>query len=286
MLAKYQSLQGHHSKAIMVKEYDKFGIGNFYKKYIISTTLQEFVQKSIDAARSSDILHVHSRSDLVHDLRKAFGNSKKIIVHYHGTDVRGIKNQKLPHRSKLSDIAVRGIFTYRRIKDAALFKKRIHSKAQKLADGIIVSTPDLMSIVPNAVHLPNPIDIEHFSPNGTAKLNRALTIDTEAIDIQLTLSYCRKNGVDFDIDVYNRIQNPIMYSEMPSFLKKYGIYIDVRYIDGILLQNLSKTALEALACGLNVIDYRLQRLRGLPSENDPYNVIGQLDSVYSSVIGK
>lgn len=285
ILAKYQTLRGHQSNALMVKEYDKFGIGKFYREYIVSTTLQEFVQKSIDEARSSDILHIHSRSELVHEFRKVFGKSKKIIIHYHGTDIRGIKNQKLPHRSRLSDIAVRGIFTYRRIKEAALFKKRIHSQAQALADAIVVSTPDLMSKVQNAVHIPNPIDIEHFAPNGTVKMDKAITIDTEAIDIKLTLDHCKKNGLDFDIDVYNRIQNPIMYSDMPSFLKRYGLYIDIRYVDGILLENLSKTALEALACGLNVIDYRMKRLQGLPSENAPGNVIHQLDSIYSNVMG-
>ncbi len=281
ILAKYQTLRGDQSHVLMVKEYDKFGISKFYREYIISTTLQEFLQKSIDEARSSDILHIHSRSDLVHEFRKVFGKSKKIVVHYHGTDVRGIKNQRLPHRSRLSDIAVRGIFTYRKIKAAALFKKRIHSKAQMLADAVVVSTPDLLSRVQNAVYVPNPIDTGHFAPNGIVKMDTALTIDTEAIDINLTLNHCKKNGLDFDIDVYNRIQNPIMYSDMPSFLKKYGTYIDIRYVDGILLENLSKTALEALACGLDVIDYRIKRLRGLPTENEPVNVVNKLDSIYS-----
>jgi hypothetical protein len=96
------------------------------------------------------------------EARNVFGNSKKIIVHYHGTDVRGIKNQKESHRSKMRtpDIAVRGI---RRIKDAALFKKRIHLKAQESPDAVVVSTPDLLSIVPKVVHVPNPIDTEHFA---------------------------------------------------------------------------------------------------------------------------
>ncbi len=280
VLAKYQTLKGHQSNAIMVKEYDKFGIGKFYSRYIISTTLQEFVQRSIEEARASDILHVHSRSDLVQNLRKVFGDSKRIFLHYHGTDIRGIKNQKLPHRSRVSDLAIRGIFTYRRIRNVALFKNRMHSKAQELADRVIVSTPDLLTIVPDSVHIPNPIDKEHFAPNGAVNNNKALTFDTEAIDVKLTLDHCKKKGLDLDIDVYNRIQNPIMYSDMPSFLKKYGLYIDIRYVDGILLENLSKTALEALACGLEVIDYRMKRIQGLPSENVPVNVVGQLDSIY------
>ena len=110
VLAKYQRLQGHNSKAIMVREYDKYGIGKFYKQYAIDATLQDFGQKSIDEGHSADILHVHSRSDMVFKFRKEFGNSKKIILQYHGTDIRGIKKQKLPHRSKLSDLAVRDIY--------------------------------------------------------------------------------------------------------------------------------------------------------------------------------
>ncbi len=60
---------------------------------------------------------------MVFKMREKYGNSKKIILQYHGTDIRGIKKQKLPHRSKLSDLAVRGIFTYRRVRDAILIKK-------------------------------------------------------------------------------------------------------------------------------------------------------------------
>ncbi len=284
VLAKYQRSQGHDSKAIMVREYDKYGIGKFYDQYAIDATLQDFGQKSLDEAHSADILHVHSRSDMVFKFREEFRNSKRIILQYHGTDIRGIKKQKLPHRSKVSDLAVRGIFTYRRVRDVILFKKRIHSKAQGLADAVIVSTPDLLPLVSKAIYLPNPIDTDHFSPNKSSsrpERAQALTMDTEATDIQLTLSYCKRHNVKLDIDVYNRIRDPIMYGEMPAFLKKYGLYIDVRYVDGKILENLSKTALEALACGLDVLDYKLNHRHGLPEEYNPVNVTSRLETIYS-----
>jgi len=284
VLAKYQRLQGHDSKAIMVREYDKYGIRRFYTDYVIVATLEDFVQKSIDEAHSADILHIHSRSDMVLKFRKKFGNSKKIIIQYHGTDIRGIKKQKLPHRSKLSDLAVRGIFTYRRVRDAILITKRIHSNAQRLADTVIVSTPDLLPLVSKAIYLPNPIDTDHFTPDKSSprpERAQALTMDTEATDIQLTLSYCKRHNVKLDIDVYNRIRDPIMYGEMPAFLKKYGLYIDVRYVDGKILENLSKTALEALACGLDVLDYKLNHRHGLPEEYNPVNVTSRLETIYS-----
>jgi hypothetical protein len=285
VLAKYQRLQGHNSKAIMVREYDKYGIGKFYNQYAIDATLQDFGQKSLDEAHSADILHVHSRSDMVFKFRKEFGNSKKIILQYHGTDIRGIKKQKLPHRSKISDFAVRGIFTYRRLRDAILIKKRIHSKAQHLADAVIVSTPDLLPLVSKAIYLPNPIDTDHFTPANISSSGperaQALAMDTEATDIQLTLNYCKKHNVKLDIDVYNRIRDPIMYGEMPAFLKKYGLYVDVRFVDGKILDNLSKTALEALACGLDILDYKLNHRHGLPAEYDPMNVTPRLETIYS-----
>ena len=285
VLAKYQRLNGHESKAIMVREYDKYGIGKFYNQYVIDATLDDFDQKSVDEAHSADILHIHSRSDMVFKFREKYGNSKKIILQYHGTDIRGIKKQKLPHRSKLSDLAVRGIFTYRRVRDSILIKKRIHSKAQRLADAVIVSTPDLLPLVSNAILLPNPIDTDHFTPDKISspkvETPQALTMNTEATDTQLTLSYCKKHNVNLDIDVYNRIRDPIMYGDMPAFLKKYGVYVDVRFVDGKILENLSKTALEALACGLDVLDYKLNRRHGLPVEYDPTNVTSRLETIYS-----
>jgi glycosyltransferase involved in cell wall biosynthesis len=281
VLAKYQRLHGHVSRAIMVREYDKYGIGRFYNEYVIEATLEDFVEKSIFESRSADILHIHSRSDLVFKFREEFGNSKRIILQYHGTDIRGIKRQKLPHRSKLSDLAVRGIFTYRRVRDAILIKKRIHSQAQRLADAVIVSTPDLLPLVNNAIYVPNPIDTDHFRPEkSSSKPGKALTMDTEATDIRLTLNYCKKQNVELDIDVYNRIRDPIMYGDMPAFLKKYGLYVDVRYVDGKILENLSKTALEALACGLDVLDYKLNRRHGLPVEYNPMNVTSHLETIY------
>lgn len=284
VLAKYQRLQGQDSSAIMVREYDKYGIGRFYKQYVTDVTLEDFVQRSLDKARYADIIHIHSRSDMVFKFRKEFGNTKKIILQYHGTDIRGIKKQKLPHRSKLSDLAVRCIFTYRRVKNALLLKNRIHSSAQSLTDAVIVSTPDLLPLVSNAIYLPNPIDTDHFTPDKVPSKNkrtRALTMDTEAIDIRLTLSYCKKHNVNSEIDVYNRIQDPIMYGDMPAFLKKYELYVDIRYVDGKILENLSKTALEALACGLDVLDYKLNRRHGLPDEYAPLNVISRLETIYA-----
>ena len=283
-LAKYQQqVQGHEAKVIMIGNYNKYGISEFYKQYILNAALEEFTEKCIEKAKSADILHIHSRIDILLKLRQKFGNSKKIILHYHGTDIRGLKKQKLPHRSQLSDLAIRSIMMYRRIRDKVLFRKRMHIKAQRMADTVIVSTPDLLQVVAKGIHLPNPVDTDHFKPDSISKNEQkeALTIDTEVTDIQWALDYCKRHNISLNIEVYNRIKDPIVYKDMPEFLRRYKTYVDIRFVNKTILQNLSKTALEALACGLKVLDYQLKYRQGLPREHDPINVTSQLSNIYS-----
>jgi len=283
-LAKYQQeLQKNDAKVIMIGNYNKYGIIDFYKQYIVNVTLEEFTEKCIEKAKSADIIHIHSRIDILLKLRQKFGRSKKIILHYHGTDIRGLKKQKLPHRSRLSDLAVGSILMYRRIRDKILFRRRMHINAQRMADTIIVSTPDLLELVPKGIHLPNPVDTDHFKPDSISKNEQkeALTIDTEVTDIQWALDYCKRHNIPLNIEVYNRIKDPIIYKDMPDFLRRYKIYVDIRYVNVNILENLSKTALEALACGLKVLDYQLKYRQGLPREHDPINVISRLSTIYS-----
>jgi hypothetical protein len=67
---------------------------------------------------------------------------------------------------------------------------------------------------------------------------------------------------------------------MPNFLGQYTDYVDIKYVNETILQALSKTGLEALACGLSVLDYKLNRRHGLPDEYAPINVVSRLESVY------
>jgi glycosyltransferase involved in cell wall biosynthesis len=290
ILAKYQRLQGHESKVLKIKDQDKYGISSFYKNYIcFLSPAEDIIKQALKEAADSELVHIHSSEDMLFILRNKFGTSKKIILHYHGTDLRGINKQKLPHRSWVSDIAVKSIYEYRRIKDILLSssKKKKNLRAQRLADAVIVSTPDLLQFCTkhDAVYLPNPVDIEHFKPDIIKKntLKEAITMDTEVTDINWAISYCKKKDIDLEIEVCQRMQRPIMYAEMPSFLNQYKIYIDIRYVNKRLLENLSKTALEALACGLRVLDYKLNYLSGLPSEHNPANVVSNLFKIYSNI---
>jgi glycosyltransferase involved in cell wall biosynthesis len=298
ILAKYQQqIQGHNSKVIKFDRYDKFGFYEFYKGYVNNASTEEqFLKYILDEAKHADIIHIHTRADMVLKLRNKFGKSKKIILHYHGTDIRGLNKQKLPHRSRLSDAAISLILKYRKTRDKLLLKKKIHYRAQTLADAVIVSTSDLLQYIStkNAVrkiYLPNPIDLDVFKPDvkmpsasefGMKK--NAVTMDNEVTDIPWALEYLKKNNIDLDITVHDRIKQPLMYKELPNFLKQYDTYVDIRYVNKKIITALSKTALEALACGLDVLDYQLKFRNGLPEEHTPSKVISSLSKIYDAEI--
>lgn len=275
--SKYQRMQGHDAKVIWNKDVaDKYGIYDFYKDYLINLTYGKFTETCLQEGETADVIHVHGYIDILFELRKKFHRQKKIILHYHGTDIRGLKRQELPHRSLLSDTAIKLKMLYR--------KKVGHARAQKLADVVCVSTPDLLPLVIGGIHIPIPIDTEHFSPrNSKGELKDAFTINSEVTNIKRALDLCKKNQINLNIEVIDRTKNPIMYSDIPDFIRGYRTYVDIRYVNDIVLENLSSTALQSLACGLSVLDYKLQFRRALPSEHDAVKVASQLSKIYSDL---
>lgn len=276
--SKYQQMQGHDVKVIWNKDVaDKYGIYDFYKDYLINVTYGKFTETCIEEGETADVIHVHGYIDILFALRKEFHRQKKIILHYHGTDIRGLKKQQLPHRSLLSDTMIKLKMFYR--------NKIGHVRAQKLADAVCVSTSDLLPLVRSGIHIPIPIDTEHFSPKNNSKgeLKDAFTINSEVTNIQRALDLCKKNQINLNIEVIDRTKNPILYADIPDFIRGYMTYVDIRYVNDIVLENLSSTALQSLACGLSVLDYKLQFRRGLPSEHDAVNVASQLSKIYSDL---
>jgi glycosyltransferase involved in cell wall biosynthesis len=230
-------LQGYESKVIQRSKYDKFGIYRFYKDYVSTVTSEEaFLKYSFEEAKSADIIHIHAIEQILLKLRTKFEKPRKtIILHYHGTDIRGSKKRKLPHRSWISDMLIRSRYTYRRLRKNELLEKRIRSKAQMLADFVIISTPDLRQYLEKSVtgiYLPNPVDIDHFKPDNkiiaesnNSHLNQnkkeALTIDNEILNIKQALDYLKYNNINLNVEVHDRMKCPIMHSDMPNFPKGY-----------------------------------------------------------------
>ena len=276
--SKFQQTMGHESKVIWNKDVgDKYGIYDYYKDYIINVSHAEFTERCLREGMNADVIHVHGYIDILFKLHKKFHKSKKFILHYHGTDIRGLNRQMLPHRSRLSDTVIRLKRLYR--------KKIGHSKAQRLADAVCVSTPDLLPLVRNGIHIPIPIDTYLFKPanNSIVELKEAFTVNSEVTNIQWALDYCKKNGINLNIEVFDRTKNPIMYKDIPDFIRRYKTYVDIRYVNDTVLENLSSTALQSLASGLKVLDYKLQFRQGLPPEHNAFNVVSQLSGIYKDL---
>lgn len=265
---------------IKIASVDKYGINHFYEDYMFFVTSEEFVAKSIERAEHADVIHVHSMIDIVISLRKKFGRSKKIILHYHGSEIRG-SHQPVERSTSQSNLPY-ALFLKGKMRARKLLRNRRHLKAQRLADAVIVSTPDLLQWVTNCTYLPNPVDIDLFKPHTICeKKKNAVTVKTEVTDPRWALDYCKNNNINLDIEVYDRTQSPIMYADMPNFLRQYTVYVDIKYVNETVLQALSKTGLEALACGLKVLNYRLEYRQGLPVEHDPKKVVSILSKIYS-----
>lgn len=285
VLAKYQSKQGHSSHVIISKP-DKFGIYDFYKKFVISVLEKEFQETCLTAAGAADVVHIHSRIDMVDLIRSRLGKEKKIILHYHGTDIRGLRGLNLPHESLVGDLAFAARGTARKLRDGVI-GPFVHDRAQKLSDVIFVSTPDLSKLVPKSLYFPNPADTEHFTPTGTIagrkKEPYALMFETEITDTKLAIQHSTKKNLPCGLKIHDRTREPIKYADMPAFLRKYQMYADFRFVNGTILENLSKTALEALSCGVPVIDYKLDIITRLPAENNPNVVAEKLAAIYKAI---
>ena len=279
ILAKFQQMNGNESKVIRVKNADKYGIDEFYKEYGLFVTTEELVYKSIEEARRADVIHIHSLPEMVINIRNTYGESKVIILHYHGTDIRGFSGDN----SRV--FSLRNILKPKNIV-GKIRKRRLHIKAQRLADRVIVSTPDLIRLVKGSIFLPNPIDTDHFNKKmikeRSGDVYEGVLVNSEVTNVELAMNYCRHKKINLNINIYDRTKNPIYYKDVPNFLKKYDVYIDLRFVDRKLLKNLSKTALEALACGLRVLNYNLEFVDNLPSEHCPTNVVTLLSSIYSN----
>jgi len=278
ILAKFQQINGNESKVIRVKNADKYGIDEFYKKYGLFVAPEELVYKSIEEARRADVIHIHSLPEMVINIRNIYRGSKIIILHYHGTDIRGFSENNSRTFNLRNILRPKNIF--RKIR-----KRRLHIKAQRLADRVIVSTPDLIQLVKGSIFLPNPIDTDHFNKKlikqRSPDVYEGILVNSEVTNIELAMNYCKHKKINVNIDIYDRTKNPICYKDIPNFLKKYDVYIDLRFVNRKLLKNLSKTALEALACGLRVLNYNLEYVDNLPSEHYPTNVVTILSSIYS-----
>lgn len=231
------------SLVVMRKAFDRFGVTTYGQTWNCGPKI--FTIKCLWLARKFDVIHVHDFDKIVPWLKRLYHN-KPIILHYHGTRIRNRWKEREQFWSK--------------------------------ADAILVSTPDLLKDAPkHAIFIPNPVDTDLFTLKNHRPKNTALYIvkHQEGEDLKWPLNIAE--NLNLRVHIHDRVTNPIPHLKLPQFLNDFEYYIDRNYVP-----SLSKTALEALACGLKVIDYNRELVRELPEQHEPQNVTPQLYKLYNT----
>lgn len=255
--------------SILSYYYSKLNKGNsiifYHKKNNFTDTISRYykgqsflrfrnlLSKSIIESSNYDIIHIHGAEHLV-PIFKLLG--KKVVLHYHGSDIR------TPKRSK--------------------DKKRIFSRS--LADLIIYNDKALKPKIITFKNvkkrfLPNPIDTELFKKQDCKKED-GISYISASLDKEKTTKAI-KQIMDVKIIETDKVQIP--YPLMPKIFSKYETYIDIKITEkGEILEEFSTAALQALACGCKVY-HNGKFVIDFPNEHSPENVIEKLNSYYLEI---
>jgi hypothetical protein len=214
-----------------------------------------FTLKCLLTARRFDIIHVHYFDRILPYLKLLFPR-KPVVMHYHGDDIRN--------------------------------KWKLKSRYWRKANAILFSTLDLQEdeTPKHAMYLANPVDTEIFHSCANApELGTAFHVFYNADE--LAERYAQKHDLRLTIHDW-RTEGRIPHLRLPEILCSYEYYIDARRGENLALLRvpLSKTALEALACGLKVITWDGRVVHGLPLDNHPERVAKRVFAIYLSLLGR
>lgn len=189
--------------------------------------------------RKFDIIHIHDFDKLLPWLSRLY--SKPLILHYHGSRIKGQWRQR--------------------------------QRYWKHASKILYSTLDLKqgNTPARAIYLPNPIDTNMFHRLPIWKRRHSALSMNKDLDRARATELAEQHGLILTVQTCN-----VPHQKMSGLLNQYEYYIDAK-TTGFTM---SKTGLEALACGLHVINRHGTVIQGLPREHLPGNVVAELNQIY------
>jgi hypothetical protein len=227
--------------------YSKNDPFHFTPAKYVSKSKGIYYLRTLLKAFGADLIHIHARDRFLKYLKPL---GVPLILHYHGSDIRGRWREKEP--------------VYRN------------------ATRVIVATHDLLQGAPEYVaYIPNPIDRDHFKYLPTLEGSQAFTFSHDADD--LAHGIAEKYGVPLDILPRGR-----PYQDLPAVMATYKYYIDVKRVNGEILPRpgydfLSKTALECLSRGVRVLRDN-EVISDFPEEYDSKKVAETWDRLYWETI--
>jgi len=249
IIAKYMHrLHGVDSWVLSRKKFDPFGLTTYGECWDCGGKV--FTCKALWEARKYHLFHIHGLDRVVPLLKFLYPN-KPIVLHYHGSDIRERWNKRKPF--------------------------------WRFADVILVSTKELLEGSPEGViYIPNPVDTDLFTPKHKILYpNSAFHMEYLADDLAEEIA----DNYGLKLYVHDCIENPIPHQKLADVLRNFSYYIDVKRVDADFKvgKSLSKIGLEALACGLKVINRDGEVIENLPEEHKPKNVCEKLHQIYKTM---
>lgn len=246
-LAKYQIRFGHEAKVI----YRKFGRhytyqfpGNSWK-----CSAKKFVLKALFHARKYDVIHVHAL-DRICPLLKRLYPKKRIVLTYHGSDIRNRYEERRKYFGK--------------------------------ADLVSVTTSDLI-YDDSFVYLPLPIDLETFQRVNGNHINTAFFLWHAYSQKALSIVKKETQKRNLYLTVFDYSRDIMPYTVFPRVLELFEYYYDVKELFGRINPAMSLTGLQALALGCKVF-YLNRYHTDFPCEHDPFIVAEKSLQLYEEVL--
>jgi len=218
----------------------------------LDCNFKEFVARCWLKGLRYDIIHIHSEDKMLKIFKRTLPyKKKKIIMHYHGLNIRNVWDEK---------------------------KDR-----WKYADKIIVATPDLLEGSPEGTeYLPNVINERLCNLYKSNKKYSGSSFHVYQEANVTALEYANKHNLRFNVHHPNRY--PLNHSEFLKQLSMYEYYIDVKRREGNILEAMSLTGLEALFMGVKVIRWDGKRLDSFPLEHSSVSVCELLNRIYEDLM--
>jgi len=297
IMCKYQNRLGYDVKLYSSKELDTYGYSEIYKENTIEYyQLKSFIIKNeyFKKIRNNKIYliikKVINQLNFILKLKKVVDDFKPDIIHFHILEYIPIIFKIMGYKLLIEFHGTRMRYKYY---DGSINKSRktprwIFRLYQILGIPLFVSTPDLLRDVPDynkpkliSKLISNPVDKDIFNTvihkpiKGTALfvLNK---YDVENLDEAILRS--KKKG--YNLIIHDRNKGIVFkHLDFANYLSSFEYYIDRIKID-----SLSKTALECLAMGLKVVDWKDDLIEELSLEHDPYNVARKTLEIYDMIM--
>jgi glycosyltransferase involved in cell wall biosynthesis len=232
-----------------------------------------------------DVFHLHAFQTLLPymvdvPILRALGRT--VIVHFHGCDVKQTIASTHPQAVHCPRCTLRD--------SCALHPQRWRRTiAERFADVIACSTPDLLDVTPGARYVPNPIDVGRWSPEGDAddawrrRANPPMVVLHVPSDPLLKGTEHVVSAVDDlqrrSVPVRLHLAQGVAHQDMPSLYRSADVVVDQLYFGWYGL-----AAVEAMMTGRPVVAYLRPDLRERYDppvvQADPGNLASVLESLY------